>query len=246
MKRKHSIDTFSPNKRTKTVDKKYKCRFKGCINTSIKISEIFCDYHRGYIDNVQNASDIFHSTENKMIIDDDIIIQILMYNLPHRDIINQKIDSYSLSMRSKNVNIKPVNNKLTLLTKTEVQNINKYINSISLISKTVKNIFDDIIVNLYNNIFLLDTNNIAISLPKIGDFSHLEKIGLKSPSKYYMDIIDICAYIAKNNNNNEFLWNECNQDIMEYYKKKMIEIKSKNDAKKLKDKIIINLLSRTK
>jgi len=62
-----------------------------------------------------------------------------------------------------------------------------------------------------------------------------------------------CALLAKSNKNGQFIWNDCNLAIIDYYKLHMNATylqaeatKAKNKAEKKRDEIYLDLFSKTK
>jgi hypothetical protein len=210
-------------RKRESINKKLKCRFKGCKGfRENDNNEFFCNEHRKYITKIQNADEIFYSTINTLYIPEDISVYIFMMNIPHLNKINQPINENSLSNRN-------------------MRDIHNYFFNIYLISKTIQTEFKKAIASLYNKIFVLDTNNAVISYRN----KTFSEYGGKS-------IMTNCALLAKSKNG-IFIWNECNLAIIEYYKLQgdathlqAEATKAKNIAEKKRDEIYLDLISKSK
>jgi len=230
-------------KRDSGTSKKFKCRFRGCKGFTANSIEFFCIEHRKYITKIQNAEEIFYSIQNTLEIASDICVYILIMNIPHIDKIKQNINENSKTMRMINTEKRnSLEKEIKLLSKSDILDIHIYIFNVSLISKTIEREFKNTISFLYNKIFVLDGDNMVISYRN----KTFPEYGGKS-------IMSNCALLAKNNKNGEFIWNDCNKDIMEYYKLHMNALhiqseatKAKNTAEKKRDEIYLNLISKTK
>jgi len=220
-------------------NKKLKCRFKGCKGFSDN-NDFFCNEHREFVTKIQNADEIFYSTQNILDIPEDISVFIFMLNIPHIDKINQSINEHSVTRRmfilGKRAKLDEI---IESLSKSNIRDIQNYFLHISLLSKTIQTEFKKAVVPLYNKIFVLDDNNAVIS-PRNKTFG-----GFGSK-----DIMFNCALLAKSNG--KFIWNDCNLDIIEYYKLNMNAsylqneaTKAKNKADQKKDKIYLDLFSKT-
>lgn len=225
------------------VNKKLKCRFRGCKDfRDNDDNEFFCDKHRKFITKIQNADEIFYSTENILYIPEDISVYIFIMNIPHIDKINQTINEHSVTTRMFILNkMTGLEKLINSLSKSNIKDIQNYFFSISLISKTIQTEFKKAVAPLYNKIFVLDDNNAVIS--------HRNKTFSEYGGK---SIMENCVLLAKNNNG-EFIWNDCNLNIIEYYKLNMNATylqneatKAKNKADQKRDEIYLDLISKTK
>jgi len=143
-------------------NKKLKCRFKGCKGFSD--NDFFCNQHREFVTKIQNADEIFYSTENTLYITEDISIYIFMMNIPHIDKIKQSINEHSVTERMWNSEKRTgLEEKIESLSYSNMRDIHNYFLKISLISKTIQTEFKKSVSLLYNKIFVLDTKNAVIS-----------------------------------------------------------------------------------
>lgn len=184
------------------------CRHNLCTNLHYDNNEVFCERHR--VNLKKSSTDLFYSSTHDLVIPEDIIVEILIYNIPYINKLIMKIDPYNPQF--------PFN-----LKKTAIKSIFSYLGKVSLISKTIQSVFNDVIKDLYPRIYMLDIKNQRIvdkTLPTgnciIGD------LYCESPDKFLMH---------KTN------------EINEYYRNRIISKIASDKATLIKKRITANLLS---
>jgi hypothetical protein len=180
--------------------KSFICRQNLCTNLHYNINEAFCEKHRSNF--TRNSTQLFFSTKNDLIIPEDIIVQILYYNIPFIYRLENAIDVFS--------------NRI-LLKKGDIKAIFDYFQQVNLITKQIQNIFTESIKILYRNIYILDGS--------------IQRINIKSSTYSHCNILDLY-----DESPSKFLNNNIN-DIIEYYRNKMISKRTADKAINLKNKI---------
>lgn len=141
MKRKRSISGT-----------KYKCRLIGCKLSHDDLNEPFCLKHRGVFE--KNSKDIYYSTKSDITFPVEVIVKILLYNIPFKTLIEQdtrKTISYSST--------KGAILTASLLKAKDVNEILYYFTTCSWISKTISPIFYNQIKDYYCKIYVFDEGN---------------------------------------------------------------------------------------
>lgn len=196
--------------------KTFICRHNLCTNLHHEENQIFCSKHRQ--NTTRTINQLFFSEPNhKIIILEEIIVEILLYNIPF---INN-IHKLSISMENKDIIPRPDIN----LKKKDIKTIFAYLGNMFLITKRILSIFRDKI-NLYlPTIYLLDNGNARINNKLlVTGYCSIWDIYISDPGKFQ----------------------ENKQEIIEYYRNRIIAKIASEKSTMLKKKISLNLLTKTK